>query len=176
MGEITQLPIGAKERDFIAPVPLNANHDVSHFDCGKEPLNSWLRTRAARNEGRASRTFVVCHRTGPVAGFYSLNTGSVQQADAPKELARNMPDPIPTLLIGRLAVDKQYQGQGLGEDLLRDALARALTVSQEAGMRAVLVHAIDQDIIPFYAGYGFKAFPGGSLTLFLPVEHIAAAI
>jgi len=157
-----------------APAPVGPQHDLSKFDCGKQPLNDWLRQRAQKNEGRASRTFVLC-KGQTVIGFYTLATGSVKHHEAPKALARNMPPIIPVLVLGRMAVDVHHQGQKIGGHLLKDALKRALTVSRDVGARAVLVHAIDQEVVPFYAAYGFKPFPEGELTLFLAMSDIAAA-
>lgn len=158
-----------------APIPINDRHDISQFDCGKSPLNDWLRQRAHKNEGRASRTFVVCDGT-VVVGYYALSAGSVKLSEAPKALGRNMPPLIPVLILGRMAVDTRYQSRSIGKHLLKDALKRALTVSGDIGARAVLVHAIDQEVVPFYKSYGFKVFPEGNLTLFLAMSDIAASI
>jgi predicted N-acetyltransferase YhbS len=134
-----------------------------------------LRQRAQKNEGRASRTFVVCDEK-IVVGFYALSTGSVKLHEAPKALGRNMPPLLPILVLGRMAVDTRYQGQKIGGHLLKDAMKRALTVSINVGARAVLVHAIDQEVVPFYTAYGFKPFPEGDLSLFLSMSDIAASI
>lgn len=158
-----------------APAPLAPDHDATRFDCGKPVLDNWLKSQAAKNEGRASRTFVVCEKNR-VAGYYCMSAGSVGRASAPKNLARNMPDPIPVLVIGRLAVDRDYQGAGIGAGLLKDALKRALAASKEIGARCVLVHAIDDDAVPFYLNYGFRPFPAGARTLYLPVQDIVAAL
>lgn len=173
MGNLTPSP--SARPALSAPVPINSQHDVSQFDCGKAPLNGWLRQRAQKNEGRASRTFVVCDGQ-TVAGFYALSAGSVGLAEAPKALGRNMPPLIPVLVLGRMAVDIRYQGHRIGEHLLKDALKRALTVSGAVGARAVLVHAIDQEVVPFYAAYGFRPFPEGNLSLFLSMSEIAASL
>jgi predicted N-acetyltransferase YhbS len=87
-----------------------------------------------------------------------------------------MPPQVPVLVLGRLAVDLRHHGQGIGAGLLKDALRRALSVAAEAGVRAILVHAIDAEAVPFYTRYGFRAFPEGSLTFFLPMEEVAAAL
>lgn len=157
------------------PNRLEADHDVSRFDCGRPELNDWLKERALHNKGGASRSFVVCAgRT--VAGYYCLAAGAIRRDTAPKALARNMPDPIPAIIIGRLAVDRGYQGRGIGAGLLKDALARALTVSHTIGARCVLVHALDAQAAGFYGAYGFKPFAGGALTLYLSMADIAAAL
>lgn len=157
------------------PTPIIRDHDVSRFDCGKASLNDWLRKHALRNEGRADRTFVVCDGAR-VVGYYALAAGAVFHAEAPGALRRNMPNPIPIFVLGRLAVDREYQGRGLGAGLLKDALKRFLTVSREIGARAILVHAIDDSVVPFYAHSGFKAFPQTPLTMYLPIDEIVAAL
>ncbi len=158
-----------------APAPLDAQHDVNLFDCGKPPLNEWLRRHAMKNEGRASRTFVVCEGN-VVVGYYALATGSVESKDAPRALRKNMPPQIPVLVLGRLAVDSRHHGKGIGPGLLKDALRRALGVAHDVGVRAILVHAIDEQVVSFYTQCGFKAFPEASLTFFLPLEEVADAL
>jgi len=158
-----------------APAPITEQHDVSQFDCGRPPLNDWLKQRALRNESRASRCFVACNGQ-TVIGFYCLAAGSVRPSEVPSGLKRNMPPIIPVLIIGRMAVDTAYQGKKLGAALMSDALKRCVAVSKEIGAAAVLVHAVDQNVIPFYAQYGFQPFPEGNLTLFLPMKQIAGAL
>jgi predicted N-acetyltransferase YhbS len=111
-----------------------------------------------------------------VIAFYGLAAGSVRRQEIPKALSRNMPPSIPVLVLGRMAVDIKFQGQKIGAFLLRDALQRALSVAGNVGARAVLVHAIDQEVVTFYESYGFKPFPEGELTLFLSISDIAAAL
>lgn len=172
MGEVTHLPL--PRASLTPPAAITPEHDVREFDCGKIPLNDWLRKYALRNEGRASRCFVTCSSRS-VVGFYCLSAGSVEHSDVPAALKRNMPPIIPVLVMGRMAVDKQYQGHGIGGALLKDALGRAATVSTEIGAAALLVHAIDREVVPFYVQYGFQAFPEGTLTLYLPIKTIADA-
>lgn len=158
-----------------APTPLRADHDLTSFDCGNEALNVWIKTRARKSEGLSARTYVVCSAK-VVVGYYSLNTGAVMRSGLPGSLKRNMPDPVPTLLIGRLAVHKDQQGQGLGSDLLKDALLRCLEVGEIAGVRAVMVQAIDEAAAAFYRKYEFQSFPQGGMTLFLPMETLERAL
>jgi GNAT superfamily N-acetyltransferase len=172
MGEVTELPV--PRAALTPPAPITAEHDVSEFDCGKIPLNDWLHRHALKNEGRASRCFVTCS-SRTVVGFYCLAAGSVEHAEVPSSLKRNMPPIIPVLVLGRMAVDKQYQGHGIGGALLKDAMGRAVSAATEIGAAALLVHAIDREAVPFYVQYGFQAFPEGSLTLYLPMKTIAAA-
>jgi GNAT superfamily N-acetyltransferase len=172
MGEVTHLPI--PRAALTPPAPIAPEHDGSQFDCGKIPLNDWLQKYALKNEGRASRCFVTCS-SRTIVGFYCLAAGSVEHEDVPAALKRNMPPIVPVLVLGRMAVDRQYQGHGIGGALLKDALSRAATVSADIGAAAVLVHAIDREAVPFYVQYGFQAFPEGTLTLYLPMKTIAAA-
>ena len=113
-----------------APEHIEAHHDASTFDCGQPELDDWLRLRALSNEASgASRTYVICAE-GRVVGYYALATGAVARAAATGKARRQMPDPIPVMIIGRLAVDTGYQGRGLGHGLLRDALLRTLQVAK----------------------------------------------
>jgi GNAT superfamily N-acetyltransferase len=156
------------------PEPISVTHDFNVFDCGNAALNDWLRSRAARSEGLSSRCYVVCAGR-IVVGYYSLSTGAERHngaGRAPRALRANMPDPTPVMILGRLAVDKMYQGRSIGRDMLRDALLRVLTASRIVGARALIVHAIDDDVVPFYARFGFKPFPDDGRTMFLPMETI----
>jgi GNAT superfamily N-acetyltransferase len=165
----------ATGKTISAPEPLAAHHDVSDFQSGKAPLDDWLRLRAQKAEGFSSRTIVVCH--GPkVIGYYALATGAERHAMLPGKLRRNMPEPVPLMVLGRLAVDNRFHGRGLGAGLLKDALLRAIQASEIVGMRAVLVHAIDAEAAAFYKKYGFIDFPAGGQTLFLPVEMLKKAL
>jgi GNAT superfamily N-acetyltransferase len=157
------------------PAPITPEHDTSQFDCGKIPLNDWLRKHALKNEGRASRCFVTSSSRS-VIGFYCLSAGSVEHENVPSAIKRNMPPLIPVLVLGRMAVDKQYQGHGIGGALLKDAMKRVVVAANDIGAAALLVHAIDREAVPFYVQYGFQAFPEGSLTLYLPIKTITAGL
>jgi GNAT superfamily N-acetyltransferase len=111
-----------------------------------------------------------------VVGYYCLSAGSVEHGDVPLALKRNMPPVVPVFVLGRMAVDKGYQGHGLGGGMLKDALRRSAAVAHDIGARAVLVHAIDREAVPFYVQYGFQIFPEGSLTLYLPMPTIAGGL
>ena len=154
-----------------APEPLRANHDLSRFDSGRRVLDEWLRNRALGNEAPgASRTYVVCEGARVLA-YYSLATGSVEHSHAPGRVRRNMPDPIPVMILGRLAVDVSVQDQGVGRGLLRDAILRTLNAAEIAGIRAILVHALDETAAAFYRTNGFLDSPIDPSTLMLPLEH-----
>lgn len=152
-------------------MPLSAEHDLGDFACGHETLDRWLKQRALKSEGQTARTYVVCEGNS-VVGYYALATGSVLRDAALPPLRRNAPDPIPIVIIGRFAVARSHQGQGIGSGMLRDALRRCLGVSNLIGCAAVLVHAIDEEAARFYQHFGFREFPGGSRTLFLPIETL----
>lgn len=158
------------------PDPLTADHYVPEFDCGNEVLNDWLIKRALKNQhSGASRTFVICDKNR-VVGYYALASGSVERAASPKSIARNMPEPSPAMVLGRLATDLKMQGQQLGAVLLKDALLRTLSVSRAVGIRAVLVHAISDNAKLFYQNYGFQVSPIDPMTLMLPIRHIEAML
>lgn len=174
MGEVTPYSLAALAA-ITQPAPLQSSHDVSRFDCGKIPLNDWLRNTALRSEGKTARCYVTVLR-GNVVGYYCLAAGAVQHDGAPRKLRQNAPDPVPVVIIGRLAVDKTLQGKGIGRALLKDALLRVTKASELVGARAVLVHAVDQDAVPFYARYGFRSFPKGNQTLFVTIDEIIASL
>ncbi|MEW6645458.1 MAG: GNAT family N-acetyltransferase [Pseudomonadota bacterium] len=158
-----------------APVPLTPDHDRSAFDCGEPALNDWLRHRALKNESRFSRTYVVCAGNRVVA-YFCISAGAVERAAAPGKVRRNAPDTIPVSVIGRLAVDRRHAGQGLGADILSDALRRIAVASQSIGIGAVLVHAKDDAAKRFYLRCAeFIEYPDDSRTLFLPIETVVAA-
>lgn len=158
-----------------APAALASGHACDGFDCGKEPLNDWLQNEALKSEGRGARTFVVCEGRR-VVGYYAMAAGAVERDSAPSNISRNMPDPIPVIILARLAVDRGLHGKQIGSGLLKDALKRALNASKEIGARAVIVHAIDDEAKGFYLQYKFKPFPTDHRTLFMPTTQIAAAL
>ena len=158
------------------PQPLLPAHDLSLFDSGRPVLDDWLRQRASRNElSGASRTYVVCEDRR-VVGYYCLSSGAVESREAPGRIRRNMPDPIPVMLMGRLAVDRTRQGTGLGRALLKDAILRTLKAADISGMRALLVHALDGQAAEFYRHNGFLASPIDPLVLMLPLETARKAL
>lgn len=161
-----------------APAPLALVHDLSQFDSGKPELDDWLRNSAMDSEGRSARTYVVCQRERIVVGYYCISTGSVQRRELPPKIkrARGTPKQVPIAIIGRLARDRRFAGQGLGKDLLQDALRRILAASRIIGVRAVLVQALDAQAANFWKGHEFVECPIGSQTFCLPLETIAEAI
>lgn len=156
-----------------APEPITPSHLIEAFACGIPVLDDWLKRRALKNEvSGASRTFVVCHDE-QVVGYYALATGSVEHRDAPGKLRRNMPDPIPMMVLGRLAVDQQWQRAGIGRGLLKDAVLRSVSVSQQAGVRALLVHVLSEDAKTFYVRNGFLESPLDPMTLIISLQDAA---
>lgn len=154
--------------EFLTPRALATGDVLSRFDCGVDSLNSWLRGYARRNDkSGASKTMVSVTRDGRVAGYYCLSASSLVRDEAPQDLSRGQPDPIPVILIGRLAVDLEYAGHGLGVSLLQHAVIQAIRAAELIGMHAILVHALVDDIIPFYERFGFSRFPGASKILYL---------
>ena len=165
---------GAQE--IRAPEHLTATHDVAVFDSGVPDLDEWLRKRALANEDTgASRTYVVC-AGGRVVGYYALASGGVAQAQAPGRVRRNMPEPVPVMILGRLAVDRSWQGRTLGRSLLRDAVLRTLQAAEIGGIRAILVHAISEEAKRFYQRYGFGESPVDPMTLMMTVADAEKAL
>jgi|SRR4051812_12053603 len=178
MGIVEQLP--AEKKAYSAPRPIEKGDGVAGFSCGKVPLDDFLKQRALKNEGRGSRTFVIVSQLGEAAGkvaaYYTLGAGAVNHEECPTWAKRNMPNPVPVIVLGRLAVDSAHQGKKIGKYLLREAMQRTLEASRYVGVRALIIHAIDDDAVSFYVPFGFQAFPTDSRTLFLPVETIANAL
>lgn len=161
-----------------APAPLTSAHELTRFASGKPELDDWLKSRALESEGRTARTYVVCGPRQVVVGYYCISTGSVERGALPSKMkrARGLPNQVPVAIIGRLARDRSYAGRGLGRDLLQDAFHRILAASHIIGVRAVLVHALDQDAARFWEDHEFVECPIGSQSFYLPIETIADAI
>lgn len=159
-----------------APEHLAARHDVSAFDSGIPELDTWLKRRALQNEASgASRTYVVAAE-GRIVGYYALATGAIAQHEATGKVRRNMPEAIPVMVIGRLAVDRAHQGKGLGSALLRDALLRTLNAASIVGIRAVLLHAISDDAKRFYEKAGFSTSPVDPMTMMITLGDVEKAL
>jgi GNAT superfamily N-acetyltransferase len=172
-GKLIRLPPDATAR-VLPPEKRLARHDLSTFRNGKHPsLDDWLRERALASEGLSARTYVICAAAAPnvVVGYYAITTAMAQRVALPTaKLRRGMPEQIPLLLIGRLAIDQSHQGIGLGTDLLSDALRRCLAASEIAGVRAIITHAIDDAAAGFYKRHGFVASPLGETIMLMPIE------
>ena len=154
-----------------APQPQTADHQTDAFKCGETSLDEWLKRRALLNQASgASRTFVVVDDNHTVMGYYAVAAGAVHHQDATRSIRQNMPDPLPVMVLARLAVDLRAQGMQLGAGLLRDAVERSLAVAQNAGVRALLVHALHERAKQFYLYFGFQASPVHPLTLMLRLK------
>lgn len=155
------------------PQSLTSAHDLSRFQSGNAVLDDWLKRRSLANEvAGASRTYVIYEQnSNDVIAYYSLAVGSVIRNSASSKVRRNMPDPIPVMILGRLAVDESFHGKGIGRGLVRDAILRTQQAAKIAGIRAILVHAIDDKAREFYEHLGFQPSPISPLTLMLPLSN-----
>ncbi|WP_337245308.1 GNAT family N-acetyltransferase [Luteimonas sp. gir] len=159
-----------------APEPLTALHDVDAFDSGEDGLDRWLRRRALANQtSGASRTFVACDDRHVMA-YYALASSAVAVASAPGRFRRNMPEPIPVVVLGRLAVDRSLQGRGIGRALVRDAALRVLQAADAIGIRGLLVHALSQDAARFYRQVGFEPSPLDPMLLMATLSDLRASL
>jgi len=164
------------EQRINPPEKLSSQHDLSQFHCGEPALDEWLRRRALQNEeSGASRTYVACAEKR-VVGYYVLAAGAIAHAEAPARIRRNMPDAVPVMVIGRLAVDQTGQGRALGSALLRDAVLRTIQAAEIAGIRAILVHAISERAKRFYEKWGFIVSPVEPMTLMITVADARKAM
>jgi predicted N-acetyltransferase YhbS len=158
------------------PQPLGSSHQVENFDCGEPSLDHWLKRRARANQASgASRTYVVCEEDRVVA-YYSLASGAVTAATTPGRFRRNMPDPIPIVLLARLAVDRAYQGRGLGRALFSDAAYRVLEAANSIGIRGIVVHAISDGAREFYVSLGFSPCSHEPMMLVVSIQDLRAAV
>jgi GNAT superfamily N-acetyltransferase len=154
------------------PAPILVDHQLLNFDSGESSLDDWLKKRALQNQvSRASRCFVLCNGN-TVIGYYTLSAGAISRETAPKIMRHNRPNPLPVLLLGRLVVDKNYHNQGLGTALLRDAMIRAVNVAGDAGVFAILVHALSEPAKRFYLSRGFVESPLQPMTLIMTLETL----
>jgi predicted N-acetyltransferase YhbS len=155
---------------YSLPRPITEADDVDTFDSSEPSLDGYLRERALANHvGGGARCFVTC-RDGRVVGFYALASGSVERGACPGGVRRNMPDPVPVILLARLAVDRKERGKGLGSHLLRDAIARCVQVADTIGVRAVLAYALHEEARAFYAHFEFEPSPTDALHMLLSMK------
>ena len=158
-----------------APEPLTGQHDTLAFESGVESLDHWLKRRALKNQATgASRTFVACERARVLA-YYALASSAIAVDKAGGRFRRNMPDPIPVVVLARLAVDRSRQGQGLARALVRDAGLRVLQAADTIGIRGLIVHALSQDAIAFYERVGFEPSPLDPMTLMITLADLDAS-
>lgn len=158
---------------YHGPALLSADHDTDEFDCGNETLDNWLKYLAPRNQREgSSRTWAVTDGALVVA-YYASSAAVLTRAEATGRASRNQPDPLPAMLLGRLAVDREHQGRGLAAALLKHFLLKVLEVAGHTGVRIALVHAANDTAAGFYRHYGFEPSPIDDLTLMLLVKDIA---
>ena len=158
------------------PERLEEEHDTAGFECGNADLDAWLQKQAPTSEAKSTRTYVVAVDRRVIA-YYCLAAGAVARQDIPRaKLRQGLPEQVPIVVVGRLAVDHRYQSRGFGKALLRDAIQRSLHASDLVGVRAIVVHAIDEAAVQFYLKFGFVRSPLNERTLILPVETARAAL
>ncbi len=158
------------------PEPLSNQHDIQNFTSGVESLDIWLRRKAIKNQATgASRTFVVCDGKR-IAAYYSLASSAIMTNEAPGRFRRNMPNPIPVVVLGRLAVDLSYQGNGLGRALVRDAGLRIIQAADSIGIRGMIVHALSVEAKTFYERIGFTVSPLDPMTLMITLSDLKASV
>jgi GNAT superfamily N-acetyltransferase len=158
------------------PALLTADHEVSSFTSSEPTLDDWLKRRAMKSQtSGAARTYVVTSDK-LVVGYYSLAVGSVSRSVSVSRVRRNMPEPIPIMLLARLAIDIDWQGRGLGRSLLRDAVLRTIQAAEIVGIRALLVHAISDDAKRFYQYFGFQPSEIESMTLMARLSDLRNAL
>lgn len=154
---------------YAVPRPLQVSDELNEFNCSAPSLEHWLKRRALKNHhDGTSRVFVVTQGNSVVA-YYALSAGSVTRDVVPGRVRRNMPEPIPIAILGRLAVDTRHESRGLVSGMLKDAVMRTQRTAQEIGIRALLCHAIDERALAFYLHHGFLLSPIEPLTAILPL-------
>ena len=159
-----------------APQPLADHHLLGNFTSGATALDDWLKRRARANQASgASRTFVV-YEGDAVVGYYALASGGITLQDAPGRFSRNMPNPIPVVVLARLAVDQAYQGRGLGRALFRDSAQRVVNAADVIGIRGVVVHALSEETKAFYLALGFDPSPNDPMTLMVTLQDLRAVL
>jgi GNAT superfamily N-acetyltransferase len=159
-----------------APAPLADHHQLGAFNSGVLALDDWLKRRARANQvSGASRCFVVCAQES-VVGYYALASGAVSAAATPGRFRRNMPEPIPVAVLGRLAVDHTCHGKGIGRALFRDSALRVMQAAEAIGIRGMLVHAISDDAKAFYLALGLSPSPLEPMTLMVTLADLRATL
>jgi GNAT superfamily N-acetyltransferase len=163
--------------DLLAPQPLAQHHSTVSFDCGDSSLDHWLQQRALANQqSGATRTFVVCNGHAAVMAYVALASGAVAVASAPGRFRCNMPDPIPVMVLARLAVCSTVQGRGIARALLADALERVLQASTQIGVRGIVVHAASAEARSIDLHMGFDPSPIAPDTLLIRLSDVAATL
>jgi GNAT superfamily N-acetyltransferase len=160
-----------------APEPLNDEHDLSQFTCGKPSLDNWLKKRALSNHRRGFTAVMVVHDAGRVVGYYGLAPTAVVPTAMPRSIRTGQPpDPIPCLLLGQLATDTEWAGRGIGSGLLKHALERCIEAAKLVGGRALIVNAVDEEAATFWKRRGFLPSRDDPMILFRSIADIAASL
>ncbi len=160
-----------------APEPLSDAHDLSQFSCGKPSLDNWLRTRALSNQKKGFTAVMVVHDVGRVVGYYGLAPTAVVPVSLPRSIRTGQsPDPLPCLLLGQLATDARWRGQGIGTGLLKHALQRCVEGATLIGGRALIVNAVDPEAAAFWQRRGFVASKDDPMVLARSILDIAASL
>jgi GNAT superfamily N-acetyltransferase len=161
---------------LIEPAPIADQHQIAGFNSGVPVIDGWLKRRTRANQvSGASRTFVIC-ADDIVVGYYAIAAGGVNAAVAAGRFRRNMPEPIPVAVLGRLAVDRAYQIQGLGRALFRDCGLRVIQAAETIGIRGILVHAISEEAKRFYLAIGFSQSPLEPMTLMITLADLRESL
>lgn len=159
------------------PEPIAAEHGTQDFDCGQLSLNDWLNRRALKNHVEGYTHVRVVTHEGQIIGYYGIASATVIAGALPRNVRGGQPpDPVPAILIGRFAVDRNWQGKGLGQILFRDALLRCVAAADLIGARAVIIHSLDAKAAAYYARFGFIGSSTDPLTLYQAVQRIRDAI
>lgn len=156
--------------------PLGGHHDLEGFDCGKDDLSAWLREHARSAACQGTRTYLLVDAEGIAAGYFSLAAHLVRRDAMPGRVGRGAPREIPAILLAKLALDRRYQGRGLGTELLVRALERAVVAARLAGGKVIVVDAVDDDAARFYGAHDFEAIPGDPRRLVAKISSVAAAL
>jgi len=161
---------------LLPPELLTEQHQVESFCSGVDSIDLWLKQRAMKNQKNgASRVFVACEQAQVIA-YYALASGAIDIEQAPGHFRRNMPDPIPVILLGRLAVDQRFQGKGIGRALIRDAGYRIIQAADTVGIRGIIAQAISENTKTFYEQVGFSPSPLDPMTLMITLLDLKASI
>ena len=161
---------------YTPPRPISQSDEIAEFDSGEPSLNDYLHRRALPNHVEGGSRCFVTTKGGRVVGYYALAAASAIHRGVPSRVRRNMPDPVPVILLSRLAVDRKEQNNGLGKHLLRDAIARSVLAADSIGVRAILVHALDPDAASFYSYFEFVPSPTDPLHLLLLMKDARALL
>lgn len=159
-----------------APVRLAEDHQLEDFSSGEASLDDWLKKRARSNQASGASSVYVCCEGYRIAAYYSLSASAVTAALTPGRFRRNMPDPIPVVPLGRLAIDTRWQRQGVGRSLFRDAALRVSQAADSIGVRGIVVHAISDDARKFYLALGFTGCPGDPMMLVVTLADVRASL